>query len=327
MTRYDSHCHVFNGSILKDSTHLIAKAEARTSWWSWWVQLLQSIFGSETNHNKFILKSIKNQFPNDTPATCPLAMDISYLFAPTLRQGEMSGVEKNPLYLNPGLKNQLNDLKALSLRGNCYPFFPVDARRSGVVNAILAGDIVTRKPGGFYGIKMYHRLGYHPISSNLSDMYAYCAAQGIPITTHASPSGFPPYDTISWEFSNPDNYKTILAENPSLRINFAHWGHGNKKWANSILELMRLYPNVYADLACYTKVEDLREFFNMYWKSLNLFRERTLYGSDYDIFYLTDTKFDMNSYIKTFISIFGLEDMDRMMCRNPEAFLGIGEKQ
>jgi predicted TIM-barrel fold metal-dependent hydrolase len=285
--------------------------------------MILSVFGSDRRNNQFVLDALKTNFPKDIPATCPLAMDIRYLFAPVLQYDMMSGVEEQPLYLNSGLKKQLKVLKVLSARGNCYPFFPVDPRRPGIVKAILSGTIVTKEPGGFYGIKLYPRLGYHPLSSNLSLLYAYCEINDIPITTHASPNGFPPYGTSSGEFANPINYESILEKRPNLRINFAHWGRGESLWAATILRLMKTYPHVYADLACYNSPLDVVGFLRNYWTT-DIVRQRTMYGSDFDVFYLTNTKFDMDSYIRTFITMMSENDLDGLMCRNPEAFLGIG---
>jgi len=193
--RFDAHCHVFNGSILGDATKLMAKQpeKVRVSWLSWIVEMIRGIVSPEDRNQRFICDALRRNFPGETPATITLAMDIHYLFSSSLHPGQLSGVENDPLFLNPGLERQLNALKNLSAKGNCFPFFPVDPRRPGVVQAVLSGKIVTRKRGGFYGIKLYPRLGYHPLSSNLVSLYAYCEANSIPITTHASTGGFPPF--------------------------------------------------------------------------------------------------------------------------------------
>ena len=323
MLRFDAHCHVFNGRILADATKMMAKPEVvKVSWLSWITETILSLIRSESGNNQFICRSIKRRFPFDTPATIPLAMDIQYLFTSPLKQGEMSGVEGKPLSINSGLMDQINALKRLSARGNCFPFFPVDPRRPGVVKAVLDGDIVTRKKGGFYGVKLYPRLGYHPQSSNLQDLYAYCEANQIPITSHAGAGGFPPFGTNSGVFSNPEQFRPILTKFPNLRIDFAHWGTGNDVWSESILSLMRDFPNVYSDLACFNSPGDLPKFIRKYMGN-PLVLKRTLYGSDFDVFYLTETKFDMGSYLDSFINQVGRDDLDSLMCANPVKFLGI----
>ena len=231
----------------------------------------------------------------------------------------MSGGEKEFIYRDSGFTDQINALRKLSARGNCFPFFPVDPRRPGVVRAVLQGNAVIRRPGGFYGIKLYPRLGYHPMSSNLEELYGYCQWRGIPITTHASSGGFPPFGTNSGEFSNPENFRPILKKFPDLKINFAHWGSGNDAWSESILSLMHDFPNVYSDLACFNSPGDLPKFIRKYLGN-PLVLKRTLYGSDFDVFYLTGTKFDMDSYLDSFINLIGMDDLDSMMCLNPVSY-------
>jgi len=326
MLRFDAHCHVFNGRILADATRMMAKPEVvKASWFSWIVETVLSMIQSEGRNNQFVCKSIKDRFPKDTPATIPLAMDIQYLFTSPLKYGEMSGVENKSLFINSGLQKQIDALKRLSARGNCFPFFPVDPRRPGVVKAVLDGKIVTRKKGGFYGVKLYPRLGYHPQSGNMRDLYAYCEANGIPITSHAGAGGFPPFGTNSGEFSNPENFRPILMKFPNLKIDFAHWGIGNDAWSESILSLMHDFPNVYSDLACYSSPGDLPKFIRKYGHNPLVIR-RTLYGSDFDVFYLTETKFDMNSYLDSFINQMGEDDLDSLMCVNPVKFLDIEQR-
>lgn len=323
MMRFDAHCHVFNGGILGDATKLMAKPEkVRASWLSWIAETIQGIVSSEDRNQRFVCDALRRNFPGDVPATIPLAMDIHYLFSPSLQPGQLSGVENDPLFLNSGLERQLNALKSLSAKGNCFPFFPVDPRRPGVVRAVTSGKIVTRKRGGFYGVKLYPRLGYHPLSSNLVSLYAYCESNGIPITTHASPGGFPPFGTQCAEFSHPREFRSVLAQFPKLRIDLAHFGRGDRKWSDMVFELMNQYEGVYSDLACYNSPGDVQEFAHTYMSSI-IVRKRVMYGSDFDVFYLTETKFDMQSYIESFKTWMGKNELEWMMGENPMRFLGI----
>ena len=87
MLRFDAHCHVFNARILADATRMMAKSgEPRASWLSWITETILSMIRSEYRNNKFLCKSIKRRFPDDTPATIPLAMDIKYLFSSSSKE-------------------------------------------------------------------------------------------------------------------------------------------------------------------------------------------------------------------------------------------------
>ena len=329
MKIFDTHCHIFNASILKDmiAYSKITKPKATCkgigSWWDWISELSSALFNSEKTNHKFLVKSLKNGFSElgaDEYGTIPLMMDIHFLFSEPLKINET--ISDGTLYLDKSLQDQIKCLQKLSKNGNCYPFFAVDPRRTGIIKAIIDGQFITKSAGGFYGIKLYPRLGYHPMSGNLPELYAYCAKNKIPITTHCSNGGFPPWTTSSGEFTNPENFRPALEANPNLIINFAHFGHGNDSWGYKIVELMRTYPNVYADLACYTGDVDLMYFKVDYWKE-PIVQQRTMYGSDFDVFYLTQTNFDMNNYISSFKSRFSQEELKNMMGTIPNKFLGI----
>ena len=161
MTIYDAHCHVFNGSILQDTIHLMAMPEERAvpdelslwGWWKWLHEIANVLVESEEENNQFIVDVLQSNMANaDGYATIPLMMDISHMFGSVLHAGQQ--VEQEYLEFRRGLQNQIEALQALSLKGNCYPFFAVDPRRSGLIEAILDGAYITRKAGGFYGVKL-----------------------------------------------------------------------------------------------------------------------------------------------------------------------------
>ena len=53
--------------------------------------------------------------------------------------------------------------------------------------------------------------------------------------------------------------RRFWSKHPTLRLDFAHFGSGNPEWVRQILDLMTRYPNVYADLACYTNAQERSE--------------------------------------------------------------------
>ncbi len=326
MTIYDSHCHVFNARILKDMIRISESKRMRGAgsvignWWDYLCEISSALFDSPKSHNRFILKNLKEHFPGaDCYATVPLMMDVHFVFSQFLYPGQNVASGE---FDSENLKDQISDLQSLSKKGNCYPFFAVDPRRRGVIDAILNGQFITRKPGGFYGIKIYPRLGYHPMSGRLPALYEYCANNNIPITTHCASTGFPTWSTEAAVFCDPEGFRPALISNPNLRINFAHFGTSSAKWGHSIIDLMHTYPNVYSDLACYTGTVELMEFKMDYWQE-PIVGQRTLYGSDYDVFYFTEAGMDMDEYIQAFQKQFTVDELKNMMSVAPGRFLGI----
>ena len=117
---------------------------------------------------------------------------------------------------------------------------------------------------------MYPPLGYHPdpdsiyneppVNEELFKIYEYCESHSVPITTHCSPGGAYSSDLIRAqavriEFTKPWSWAGVLKKFPNLYLNLAHFGQDMIKikdpssWAAGIRDLIRIYPNVYTDLA------------------------------------------------------------------------------
>ena len=330
ITTFDAHMHIFNGSILDDLIHPHQNAMLSQpkgilsnigSWWTYIEEIADVLIDTPEENNQFVLDNLKSHFPDsDNYATVPLMMDINFLFATPIDFGQNAAT--GPLVIDNNLKNQIDSLQELSAKGNCYPFFCVDPRRTGIIDAILNGQYITKKQGGFYGLKLYPRLGYHPMSDRLPELYAYCAKNEIPIITHCSSGGFPPWHTSSGDFCNPENFRPALISYPNLIIDFAHFGSGTIQWGNSIIDLMKTYPNVYSDLACYTGEDDIINFKQSFWNE-DIVKQRTMYGSDFDVFYFTKTDLDMDDYINAFKKEFTPDELTNMMVTLPPVFLEI----
>lgn len=329
-TIFDSHCHTFNGSILQDLLHPATKMpqgikpESKVGqWWNYMKETAAVLVNSQEENNKFVRTALANAYPHeDNYATVPLMMDINYLHNEPFFLNDVAPA--GDLTFESNILNQINGLMDLSFKGNCYPFFCVDPRRVGIIDAILDGRYITKRRGGFFGLKLYPRLGYHPMSGRLPEIYAYCANNRIPITTHCSATGFPPWSTPQFviDFGDPENFRPALEKNNDLIIDFAHWGWAGDTWGKSIIDMMNKYPNVYSDLSCYTGDHDLAVFRKGYW-DIDIVRERTIYGSDFDVFYFTETGMDINEYIQSFKDVFTEDDMNNMMATVPPKFLGL----
>ena len=168
-----------------------------------------------------------------------------------------------------------------------FPFLAVDPRRIGIMKLIEMK--VNKGKGVFKGIKMYPPLGYLPTHPNLQPIFEYCSQYDVPITLHCSEGGLQNFRSAnyvkSWEGNNhledfqasdgnksryytaPEKWLPVLSKWPDLRLNFAHFGGGDKLdsgdtgWLEAIINMIRKHPNVYADISYYAKPGLARKIF------------------------------------------------------------------
>jgi|GEM_PF-35652 len=230
--------------------------------------------------------------------------------------------------ISRGFKNQIESLIGLQERhaGEVFPFFAVDPRRRGIVDMAIRGipelndgrPLVTPR-GPFFGVKLYTRLGYLPADVP-EEMYRYCETHQIPVIVHTSGGGFPPGSDWQYaDYATPDHWRTVLEKHPSLRLDFAHFGSGDPSWTRQILELMSGYPNVYADLACYTESKEREEAWKI-WSQGGIVRERLLFGTDFVVSSLTKI-LSLEGYFSAFQELFGPADLESLMKVNTRKFL------
>jgi predicted TIM-barrel fold metal-dependent hydrolase len=259
------------------------------------------------------------------------AAEINRIFQDARSKGTAKGVMRGLTAgreLSRGFENQIDALIELQANhaGSVFPFFAVDPRRRGVVDMAIRGipELNNGKPlvtprGPFFGVKLYTRLGYLPADVP-DELYRYCAANQIPITVHTSAGGFPPGS--DWEYAGyaaPDYWQAVLDKHPTLRLDFAHFGSGNPDWVRQILDLMPLYSNVYADLACYTDAKDRSEAWRI-WSRGGIIRDRLLFGTDFVVSPLTQV-LSLKGYFTAFKNILGPADLETLMTVNPRKFL------
>jgi len=211
--------------------------------------------------------------------------------------------------------------------GTVFPFFAVDPRRPGVIDAVLQGSLVSTK-GPFFGVKLYPRLGVHPDNPELRRIYAWCQANSIPIITHCDQIGFPPPPLEKilkmdyGDLGDPENYRSILHDYPNLKIDFAHFGMSNGAWSRTILELMHQYPQVYTDLACYA-VPDVIQTYVEHFKNDPRLAGRVLMGSDFDVMYFVAPGVTLGEYYENFKKAFSQHELEQMCDVAPRRFLGL----
>lgn len=234
--------------------------------------------------------------------------------------------ETYPFYQTEGYCYHMNNLKELvqNRKDELFPFVAIDPRRKGIIDYLVSGAF-TKSGGGFYGVKLYPRLGYHPQCKPMDKVYAYCSKNKIPIITHCGTKGFPPFNHWDFDdFGNPANFIPALEKYPDLIIDFAHFGIDDKtnEWAPTIIDLITCgkYPNVYTDLACYTDDDELQAKANLINKNDKL-KSRVMMGSDFDVVYFAGGD-SMVEYYNKFKKYFDPATLLAMRKDNPARFLG-----
>ena len=240
---------------------------------------------------------------------------------------------RSPLYgslkLTSGYLFHLERLRKLVMEdAPVFPFLAVDPRRPGISDALKNENLIGKK-GPFYGIKLYPRLGYHPASKPVQDIFNICIERDLPVTTHCGMSGFPSKNfsldgSGVWKYNdygNPEHFEPALKK--GLRIDFAHLGSCDPefKWARTIVGFMKKYKNVYSDLSCYTDREEIVKIKNLFGRN-STFRKRILYGSDFDVMSFTDDKISLEQYCRNFSDLFTGE-IENMRYRNVMEFLNL----
>ena len=165
----------------------------------------------------------------------------------------------------------------------------------------------------FAGIKLYPQMGFEPYPNDLKELekvkylYEYCINKRIPITTHCSDGG---YKTGKGNdaFTSPlGQWKEVLENGFSeLTLNFAHLGNqknNKRQWRNAIIELTKIYPNVYSDISCNDMskgyYDELERLFNDKNPQLH---EKILYGSDFALNMLASNAKSYNHYLQAFMN-------------------------
>ena len=286
---------------------------------------------------KDIFEFVQKFYPSDSRFVV-LSLDLEYL-----------GAGIAPLsYID-----QLRQLIQLKYRypDNLFPFVCADPRRPRFLELVTN----TIEKHGFTGIKLYPSLGFCPADGRMMSLYAYAEANDIPIITHCSRGGiyfqgertsdmhcstyrphwWPLTDRKNFanRFVDPSNYEPVLERFPKLRICFAHYG-GRQEWNDFLLhpwpndthtpswlskinDMMRKYPNVYADVA-FTAFQ--RRFWPLIKVLMNteLIQDRILYGSD---FYMVRSSVSEREFSINLRGSIGEQEYTQMARINPARFL------
>ena len=215
------------------------------------------------------------------------------------------------------------------------PIGPWHASRLDLRGVTRSLDIVRHavELGGFAGVKLYPPSGFLPLGNvsrfgervggrldaALRALYAYCVAEDVPILTHAARSNG--FDDGFDDLASPSGWERVLADYPSLRICFGHFGHlhgvgddfhnpSRDSWAWRFLQLIDTHDHVYADVgnSRYVYDEAYRAHFDLLLEALlgsgpnvvpvhHKRRRRLMFGSDY---WMNTMNPDHESFVKMF---------------------------
>jgi len=242
--------------------------------------------------------------PNNIELFIPLVMDMDYA------TDEHSQAELGYSYIVTIMSEIAKDYY-----GVIMPFYGFDPRREQ--SAALAKNTLNNM--GYLGIKMYTRLGFSPweespinkpqTNTELSIMYRFCQEYRIPITVHCSSGGAYSQSLVGYKekadvLTHPRAWKPVLEKYPELKINFAHFGqsiHKYNTWTRTIIEYIKEYDFVFADLAYHNDAHN-KKTKELYFKALtsiipHIPRHRVMLGSDYP---MTAHTYNESDYYKPF---------------------------
>lgn len=353
-TIYNCHTHVFTNDIVPKKflplgiTRLLSKRTVSR----WLGKLLNRLdprssndifdrFAAFMNIGNYksqldIFEFLKGFYPEETKFAA-LSMDMEYMRAGRIHED---------------FTEQLRDLSDIKKKypDQFFPFICVDPRRPNIAGMVKKYI----EKYAFQGIKLYPPLGYYPFDERLRPVFEYAEANEIPIISHCSPPVVYYRGKITKEllthpktgkklkrknnqefanyFTEPENYKYLLEDFPKLKICLAHFGGASewekylatswdksmeKCWFSVILDLIKKYINVYADVSHTMHDRSLYPLLKITLQDKRI-RSRVLYGSD---FYMTELTISERSFSINLRAYLSELDYQQIAEINPKMFL------
>jgi predicted TIM-barrel fold metal-dependent hydrolase len=255
------------------------------------------------------------------------------------------GLDYEGIELSPGYKKHMHDLEALCGKypNLVFPFLAVDPRRIGIMKLIEMK--INKGKGVFKGIKLYPPLGYLPTHPNLEAIFDYCSKYDIPVTLHCSEGGMQNFRNKNYVksregnnhledfkssggnksrfYTAPEKWLPVLKKWPDLRINFAHFGGGDKLdsgdtgWADAILKMIQDHPRVFTDVSYYSK-PGLPEKISGIVNKNKILNTRLMFGTDYIMIMMDKDLGGLGKYFDHFTAL-----NNQLLGENAKAFLKI----
>ncbi|NOZ45183.1 MAG: amidohydrolase family protein [Chlorobi bacterium] len=349
---FDVHCHIFDKdsvpipySFIRKEHHLNAIRKTRRK-----INIIE-LFSNHDNggiddffrilnlHNMHdVYEELTSVYKNSKKEMiyCPLMMNMKY------------GWSKYPI--KKSFDRQIDEVKGLiKLNLPILPFVAMDPNDPDIYNQFLkafTGD------NPFFGIKIYPALGYLPSHPVLMDIYKVCEEKNIPVTTHCGGNiifsfkkeihyeGFKIVNSegkqvlekysgkinqpfVANFFNKPEHWQPVLFKYPNLKLNFGHFG-GIKAWKfmrkkrrNIIIDMIKQYPNVYADISFDIHKKKL---FPRFVKAFNnqQVKAKVMFGTD---FYMITPFGDLPKMINDFSNSLGDDLSQLLKTENPYRFL------
>ena len=285
-----------------------------------------------------ILDSLMRFYPPDTKFVV-LPMDMEYMKAGNPKESYLAQMKK--------LSELKNDPK---YKDHLLPFVFAHPERPGVTEHVKE-YILTH---GFSGIKIYPPLGYYPFDKRLDEVFAFAQEMQVPVMTHCSHpvvfykgkvKGDILINPLTGEklkkeknkkfadnWTHPDNYKELFRKFPDLKLCFGHFGGSSEwktyfnhiseeefknSWFYKIKELMKAYPNIYADVSYSLADDELYPMLNLIMTDSTI-NDRILFGSDFYMARIEGKEFKFSAQLRVAI---GEDNFRKIAMENPVRYL------
>ena len=167
--------------------------------------------------------------------------------------------------------------------------------------------------------------GAIPSTPPSKPLFYFCARQGVPITPTPAIAAFPTGSPITPSSAGRAiSVPSSKASRPSHRSG-AFRRSGGKHAAQGRLgggdrRIDEGFPRCYTDLSCFTHDAALERYRN---RALGtpMIRDRTMFGSDFDVLFFTEPGMTLERYYKRFRDAFGADDLLHMASTVPREFL------
>ena len=230
-------------------------------------------------------------------------------------------------------------------------FDPMRALNEGAAGTTVAlvKDAVLNK--GFIGVKVYPEMGWSPFHNTpadagtperaqaldaiLDDFFGWCADEQVPVTAHCNHSNYPSQNAEAANYGSPDDWLSVLAAHPGLRLNLGHFGgaYANTAsygWTWKIAGGMATYGGLFADVGC-QHVDDaalMQVHFGVLKKIAGTcpkLADRLMFGTDW---YMEANNPNPNAFLdeykSRYLAAFGANQTAKFMSANALSFLGFG---
>lgn len=237
--------------------------------------------------------------------------------------------------------------------GRLHPFVSYCPRREikegGALDRVK--DAITHR--GFIGVKIYPPMGFRASGNTTDDhgneakalnvalekFFSWAADEQVPITAHCTPEGAEANPGAGAN-SNPIYWEPVLAAHPALILNLGHFGGvenlmnpgDQAAWSDVIHGMMKLYPNLYADVGHHgVHKRSVRNFLaeklgELFRAENSVLATRLMYGSDWHMIVRVR---GASKFLRRYSNIFekALEGtngtVSNLMSANAAAFLGL----